>query len=86
MAGVIDRLEARALLQRNASPDDRRVRLLTPTDEGCTLVAQVVPAMLRAQQRILGPLPEAERIEFMRMLRTLVSENNELSRAPSETG
>jgi DNA-binding MarR family transcriptional regulator len=86
VAGVIDRLEARALLQRNASPDDRRVRLLTPTDDGCALVAQVVPAMLRAQQRILGPLPEAERIEFMRMLRTLVSENNELSRAPSETG
>ncbi len=84
VAGVIDRLEARALLQRNASPDDRRVRLLTPTDDGCALVAQVVPAMLRAQQRILAPLPTAEQAEFMRMLRTLVSANNELSRAPSE--
>ena len=27
-AGVIDRLEARGLMLRNASPDDRRVRLL----------------------------------------------------------
>ena len=29
-------------------------------------------------------VPKAERAEFMRMLRTLVNANNELSRAPSE--
>jgi hypothetical protein len=38
--------------------------------------------MQRAQQRILEPLPKAERDEFMRMLRTLVTANNDLSRAP----
>jgi DNA-binding MarR family transcriptional regulator len=86
LAGVIDRLEARGLLQRNASPDDRRVRLLTPTADGRALLVAVVPAMLRAQQRILEPLPAAQRREFMRMLRKLVTANNELSRAPSETG
>lgn len=86
LAGVIDRLEARGLVQRNASPDDRRVRLLTPTAEGLELLAQIVPAMHRAQARILEPLPPAQRREFMRMLRTLVSANNELSRAPSEAG
>ncbi|HMM86897.1 MarR family transcriptional regulator [Azohydromonas sp.] len=85
VAGVIDRLEARGLLQRNASPDDRRVRLLTPTAQGRALLAEVLPAMQRAQQRILEPLPAAQRREFMRMLRTLVTANNELSRAPSET-
>ncbi len=81
--GVIDRLEARGLLRRNPSPTDRRVRLLTPTDEGLALLDQVYPAMLRAQDRILEPLPAQERQEFMRMLRVLVSANNELSRAPS---
>jgi hypothetical protein len=40
--------------------------------------------MLKAQQRILKPLPAAERDQFMRMLRQLVEANNELSRAPSE--
>ena len=82
--GVIDRLEARGLLQRNANPEDRRVRLLTLTRDGQALLEQVTPAMLRAQQRILEPLAPAERKQFMRMLRTLVETNNGLSRAPSE--
>jgi lipid A disaccharide synthetase len=41
--------------------------------------------MLKAQQRILAPLPESERSEFRRMLRPQASANNELSRAPGET-
>ena len=84
IAGVIDRLEARGLLQRNASPDDRRVRLLTLSDAGRAALVAVVPAMERAQERILEPLPKAARVEFMRMLRILVTANNELSRAPSD--
>lgn len=84
VAGVIDRLEARGLLARGTSPNDRRVRLLTLTAEGQALLAKVVPDMQKAQQRILAPLPKAERAEFMRMLRTLVDANNELSRAPSD--
>lgn len=83
-AGVIDRLEARGLLQRNASPEDRRVRRLTLTPQGEALLAEVIPAMQRAQVRMLDPLSKAERAEFMRLLRRLVTANNELSRAPSE--
>lgn len=86
LAGVIDRLEARGLVQRNASPDDRRVRLLTATGDGVEVLAAVVPAMHKAQTRILAPLAAGERREFMRLLRKLVSANNELSRAPSEPG
>ncbi|MCE2909318.1 MAG: MarR family winged helix-turn-helix transcriptional regulator [Betaproteobacteria bacterium] len=84
LGGVIDRLEARGLVQRNASPDDRRVRLLTLSRAGGELLAQAVPAMLRAQERMLEPLPARERAAFLRMLRTLVTANNELSRAPSD--
>lgn len=83
LATVVDRLEARGWMQRNASPDDKRVRLLTLTHEGAQLLMGVLPDMQRAQERILAPLPKAERKEFMRMLRTLVDANNELSRAPS---
>ncbi|MDP3610682.1 MAG: MarR family winged helix-turn-helix transcriptional regulator, partial [Rubrivivax sp.] len=84
VAGVVDRLETRTLLQRNVSPQDKRVRLLTLTGTGTTLLADVEPAMRAAQQRILAPLPKADRAEFMRMLRVLVDANNTLSRAPSE--
>jgi MarR family transcriptional regulator, lower aerobic nicotinate degradation pathway regulator len=85
VAGVIDRLEARGLLLRGASPQDRRVRLLTLTDEGVALLAAVQPDMQAAQRRMLAPLPRAERAEFMRMLRLLVDANNDLSRAPSDS-
>ncbi|QNK72966.1 MarR family transcriptional regulator [Variovorax sp. PAMC28562] len=82
IASVIDRLEARVLVLRSASPTDKRVRLLTLTDEGRAVLVAVVPSMLRAQVRMLEPLPKADRKEFMRMLRVLVSTNNDRSRAP----
>jgi DNA-binding MarR family transcriptional regulator len=81
IAGVIDRLEARGLMQRNASAQDRRVRLLTLTQAGQRMVADVVPAMLRAQARILAPLPPAERDAFMRMLGVLVAGNGSLDQS-----
>ena len=84
IGGVIDRLEARDLIVRSASPNDRRVRLLTLTDSGRKLLAAAVPSMLQAQERMLAPLPKKDRAKFMRMLQVLVDANNELSRAPSD--
>ena len=86
IAGVIDRLERRGLIVRNPSPDDRRVRLLELTPEGEALLDAVMPAMRAAQERILAPLPAADRASFMDMMKLLVQANNSLSRAPSEAG
>ena len=86
IAGVIDRLESRGLLVRCASPDDRRVKQLTLTDAARQLLAEVAPAMLKAQQLILEPLEAGDQVEFTRLLRQLVTKNNELSRAPSAGG
>lgn len=82
--GVVDRLETRGWLLRRTSPSDRRARELELTLSGQQALHEVVPAMLRAQEQILAPLSEGERREFMRMLARLVTENNALSRAPSE--
>ena len=84
VAGVIDRLEARGLMQRQASPDDRRVRQLTLTDAGRDLLDAIGPDILKAQERMLHPLSKGERTEFMRLLRAVVAANNELSRAPGD--
>jgi MarR family transcriptional regulator, lower aerobic nicotinate degradation pathway regulator len=83
-AGVVDRLEARGLLVRNVSPEDRRVRLLTLTRAGELLLAQTLPGMERTQERLLEPLSPEQRQQFMTLLQRLVAENNELSRAPSD--
>lgn len=85
IAGVIDRLEARGLMQRNASAQDRRVRLLTLTAAGRQMVADVVPAMRRAQARILAPLPEAERGEFLRLLGALVAGHGDSGSTASDS-
>ncbi|MCP5272775.1 MAG: MarR family transcriptional regulator [Burkholderiaceae bacterium] len=82
-AGVVDRLEKRGLVRREAAPDDRRVRRLVATDAGRALLTAVWPGMQRAQQRILAPLSAAERRQFMALLGRLVAANNEASRAPS---
>ena len=86
IAGVIDRLESRGLLMRNASAEDRRVRQLTLTDTARQLLTAVAPSMLKAQQLILEPLSQEEQAEFTRLLRQLVTKNTDLSRAPSDAG
>lgn len=80
--GVIDRLEARGLLERRASTADRRVRLIRVMPAGHALLKAILPSLLRAQELMLEPLPKPERAEFVRMLGVLVNANNQLSRAP----
>lgn len=82
--GVVDRLETRGWLERRTSPEDRRARQLVLTLAGQQALADAVPVMLRAQEQILAPLSKPERAEFMRMLGELITQNNELSRAPSK--
>jgi DNA-binding MarR family transcriptional regulator len=56
--------------------------LLRLTPEGTQLLQEVSAAVQSTQQRILAPLPESERQEFLRMLKVLVATNNDASRAP----
>lgn len=83
-AGVVDRLEARGLLERRITPDDRRVRLLAITRHGRALLDEATPAAMAAQDRILEPLSAAERKAFMRMLKRLVAAHRDASRVQGE--
>lgn len=84
IAGVVDRLESRGWVVRQTSREDRRVRLLEPTSTGLQLLKDLEPAVRRAQARILAPLNMTEQTELMRLLQILITENNDLSRAPAE--
>lgn len=70
--GVIDRLEARGLLERNASPTDKRVRLITPTALGKETLQEAIPRVLNSQERLMEPLSEKERKEFLRLAKLLI--------------
>ena len=85
IGAVVDRLESRDLIERKVSPDDKRVRLLSVTRQGNDLLRRVMPAMLRAQERILEPLTKPDRAQFMAMLKCVVEENNSWSRAAKDS-
>jgi len=79
IGGVIDRLEKRGLIQRNAAPHDRRLRLLTVTPEGEALLAEVLPRVHAVQARILAPLDAAERPQFLALMRRVVDAHGDAS-------
>jgi len=83
-ASLIDRLEARGLLQRRLSPTDKRVRLLSLTDAGLALCKAAQPGVQRTQEQILAPLNADQRRTFVELLSVLVAENNGFSRAQRE--
>jgi DNA-binding MarR family transcriptional regulator len=82
MGGVVDRLEARALLRREVHPKDRRARRLFITDQGVSLFDRVVPEVKAAQADILGGLSEDETDTLLALLRKTTDAGNMLSRAP----
>ncbi|OWT65731.1 MarR family winged helix-turn-helix transcriptional regulator [Candidimonas nitroreducens] len=85
IGSVVDRLEARELMARKSSPTDRRTWLLSVTPQGRKLLKNAEPCVLRAQQRMLDPLPQDKRQLFMEMLAFLTTENDKLARSPSAT-
>ncbi|MFJ8768724.1 MarR family winged helix-turn-helix transcriptional regulator [Streptomyces clavifer] len=72
LSGLVDRVERRQLVQRNASPHDRRVVLISTTRAG----GQVVEDFAReATQRLLdvvGPLSVEERALFEELATRIV--------------
>src|SRR6516162_3089856 len=82
LGNVIERLQAKKLVERKPSPQDRRVKLLYLTRSGATLLRNIMPSVDRAQARMLQPLKAADRKALKALLSRLVDLNNEASRVP----
>ena len=82
LGNVIERLQAKELIERNPSPGDKRVKLLTLSKSGAAVLRAIMPLVDRAQQRMLQPLKAADRKTLMALLTQLVDLNNEASRVP----
>ena len=82
LGSVIERLEAKQLIERKPSRDDRRGKLLYLTKPGVALLSDIMPSVDRAQARMLQPLKPADRRTLMALLTQLVNLNNEASRVP----
>lgn len=84
-ADVIRRLERRGLIERVASPTDRRAKVSRITDEGRRFVEAAHGAMERAQNRLISSLPQQDADRLMELLRKLMVDNNDAGRAPLRT-
>jgi DNA-binding MarR family transcriptional regulator len=82
LGNVIERLEAKKLIERKPSTEDKRVKLLYLTRAGAALLRDITPSVERAQARMLQPLRPADRKALMALLEQLVDLNNEASRVP----
>ena len=82
LGNVIERLEAKQLIERKPSRQDKRVKLLYLTKTGAALLRDIMPSVDRAQARMLQPLKPADRRTLMALLTQLVDLNNESSRVP----
>lgn len=82
LGSVIERLEAKKLIDRKPSPEDKRVKLLYLTKAGATVLRNIMPSVEKAQARMLQPLKPADRKVLMTLLTQLVDLNNEASRVP----
>jgi MarR family transcriptional regulator, lower aerobic nicotinate degradation pathway regulator len=82
LGSVIERLQSKGLIERKPDSEDKRVKLLTITKQGASLLREIMPAVDRAQARMLQPLKPADRKTLTSLLAQLVDLNNEASRVP----
>jgi DNA-binding MarR family transcriptional regulator len=71
VTGIVDRLEARGLVRREAGPQDRRIKIVTATDEGRAALHAVREDM-ESVNDALGRLTDAERDQLYDILRKLL--------------
>jgi len=82
LGNVIERLESKKLIERKPSMEDKRAKLLYLSKPGTALLRDIMPAVDRAQVRMLQPLKLADRKALLALLAQLVDLNNEASRVP----
>ncbi len=70
LGSVIERLQAKDYIERRPAPEDKRIKLLYLTKPGAAILREIIPAVERAQARMLEPLKPADRRALMgRLLR-----------------
>jgi len=65
---VLDRMESKGWIRREAAPADRRIKLLELSPAGRGVLQEVEPGIRRVQERLLAPLTAAEARTLVRLL------------------
>jgi MarR family transcriptional regulator, lower aerobic nicotinate degradation pathway regulator len=68
IVGLLNDLEAKNLIERRRSPEDRRRHMVELTQAGATQLAKVEFALIAAEDEVLGALGEAQRETLYNLL------------------
>jgi len=72
LTGVVKTLEGRGLIRRKGDENDRRLVLLSLTDEGINLMEKLYPAFNTVESQLVSGLSERAVQDLTRILRNLV--------------
>lgn len=72
VAEMVARLIKRGLLVRERTEADRRTNALALTPAGEVQLREAMPGVVRAQDRIMEPIPVAKRAEFVGLLQQMI--------------
>ncbi|MEO5816865.1 MAG: MarR family transcriptional regulator [Gemmatimonadaceae bacterium] len=68
---LVDKLEAKGLVERQECPNDRRARYAALTRAGATLIRRIFPAHAKVMARVLSGLDRQEQAEATKLMRKL---------------
>lgn len=74
VTGIVDRLEARDLVERRPDPADRRVKLAAPTEKGIATATRLRDSLGFAREP-LGELSDGEREVLRDLLKRMLGES-----------
>ncbi|MGI5482932.1 MarR family winged helix-turn-helix transcriptional regulator [Streptomyces lavendofoliae] len=74
VTGIVDRLEARGLVERRPDPADRRVKIAAATEEGRATARRLREALDFAREPLAG-LSEQERTALRDLLRRMLGQD-----------
>ncbi|MCX4165976.1 MULTISPECIES: MarR family winged helix-turn-helix transcriptional regulator [Paraburkholderia] len=75
--GIIERLQARGLVELQSSPDDRRKSIVELTGRGLALLEQTTPTAARISELTMSDLNAVERVAVLHLLRKLCGPDGE---------
>jgi DNA-binding MarR family transcriptional regulator len=82
IAGVVERLEQKRLIDRTVNKRDRRSRLLILSADGLAIVTHLKPVVRALQDDILIGLSQKEKETLLHLLEKATNAGNQASRAP----
>src|SRR5215210_7375695 len=81
---AVDRLESRGLVERRASANDRRARIVHLTKEGRKLITRAYAEHAADMERLASELSKTERATLIRLLKKIGYKATEVSKQEAE--